>query len=1018
MRVRGRCESSFGRNVVGTIFSGVGLISGIDIQSLVSQLMALEARPRDNLLARISKINAQRTAYLDLSARISAMLLRATTLSTRSFFRSSSVTSSNPDVLSVTAGDGAVPGSYNFIVRALATTHQVVSGGFAARDAALSSGTLMIESARGRVNTETRLEELNGYAGVRRGSFRITDGDGNHADINISDALTLDDVIERINEADTNIEAGLRDDAIVLTETTGGDKTIRVEELDGGHAAEDLGFGPGHSYGTGELAGSELIYLADTTLLSALNDGNGLRRAEAGGDFTISEAGNPDGFSFTVNLSDIITHDTRLERLNHGSGVELGRIRITTPDNASFEIDLSAAQTIGDIKNTIEAVAEGVTVTLTGSRLIVSTEIEGEAELEIEDITGSAARDLGIAGSSTAGKIDGRDILHADTLADVISAINYASGNDGQVSATINGTRLVLNGTADFDLTVVNDSKALFDLGFEEGSYSAAEPAAGRRIIGGLNTVLLHTLNGGRGFEPGAILIEAGNDSVTIDLTQAETLHEVVNAINAVAADLGVEAGYDATCTRLLISSTYGATEVTISDVGDGSFAASIGIAQTGTRIRSDNLQRQYISETTRLEDLNAGRGVSLGKMKITNSSGQFAFVDLNIGTVETLQDVIDAINAAGIGVEAAINDTGDGLLITDTAGGELALKIEDDSGTAARDLNILGESDEGRIDGSYELNLDVSGSDTLEDLVSMINEQSPLATASIMNDGSGVNPYRLTITANAMGLAGELIVDGSDLGIDFSTLTRAQDAVVTIGNDPESGLLVTSSSNTLANLLPGLTINLTGVSDQPVTVTVSRDTESIVAALEGLVSNFNDAIGRLDELGGYDPETEKRGLLQGEGMLLMIESRLFRLVTGTVPGATGAIQRLSQLGIKLSGGKLTFDEEKFREMLEADPEAVTQFFTETENGVANYMKEQLEAITGTDGLIERREGALENQTELLSDRIDQLNDLLARKQQRLLRQFQAMEQALAALQSQQASLASLFALTQQYGTV
>ena len=1014
MRVRGRRESSFGRNAVGTIFSGVGLISGIDIQSLVSQLMAIEARPRDNLLARISNINAQRTAYLELSARISAMLSRATTLSNRSFFRSSSVTSSNPDVLSVIAGDGAVPGSYNFIVRALATSHQVVSGGFAARDAALSSGTLMIESARGRVNTQTRLEELNGYAGVRRGSFRITDGDGNHADINISDALTLDDVIERINEADTNIEAGLRDDAIVLTETTGGDKTIRVEELDGGHAAEDLGFGPGHSYGTGELAGSELVYLADTTLLSALNDGNGLRRAAAGGDFTISEAGNPDGFSFTVDLSDIITHDTRLERLNHGSGVELGRIRITTPDNASFEIDLSAAQTIGDIKNTIEAVAEGVTVTLTSSRLIVSTEIEGEAELEIEDISGSAARDLGIAGSSTAGKIDGHDILHADTLADVISAINYASGNDGQVSATINGTRLVLNGTADFDLTVANGSKALFDLGFEEGSYAAAQPAAGRRIIGGLNTVLLHTLNGGRGFEPGAILIEAGNDSVTIDLTQAETLHEVVNAINAVAADLGVEAGYDATGTRLLISSTDGATEVTISDVGDGSFAASIGIAQTGTRIRSDNLQRQYISETTRLEDLNAGAGVSLGKMKITDSSGLFAFVDLNIGTVETLQDVIDAINAAGIGVEAAVNETGDGLLITDTAGGELALKIEDDSGTAARDLNILGESDEGRIDGSYELNLDVSGSNTLEDLVSMINEQSPLATASIMNDGTGVNPYRLTVTANAMGLAGELIVDGSDLGIDFSTLTRAQDAAVTIGNDPESGLLVTSSSNTLANLLPGLTINLTGVSDQPVTVTVSRDTESIVATLEGLVSDFNDAIGRLDELGGYDPETEKRGLLQGEGALLMIESRLFRLVTGTVPGATGAIQRLSQIGIKLSEGKLTFDEEKFREKVEADPEAVTQFFTETVSGVANYMKEQLEAITGTDGLIERREGALENQTELLSDRVDQLNDLLARKQQRLLRQFQAMEEALAALQSQQASLASLFALTEQ----
>jgi flagellar hook-associated protein 2 len=369
-----------------------------------------------------------------------------------------------------------------------------------------------------------------------------------------------------------------------------------------------------------------------------------------------------------------------------------------------------------------------------------------------------------------------------------------------------------------------------------------------------------------------------------------------------------------------------------------------------------------------------------------------------------------------GIGVEASVNESGDGLLITDTAGGEFALKIEDVGGTAARDLNILGESDQGRLDGSYELNLDVSGSHTLEDLMEMINEQSPLANASIMNDGSGMNPYRLTVTANAMGLAGELLVDGSDLGLGFSTLTRAQDAVVTLGNDPESGLLVTSSSNTLADLLPGLTIDLTGVSDEPVTVTVAQDYEGVVAAVQGLVSDFNSAIDRLDELGSYNPDTEERGVLQGEAALLAIENRLFRLVTGTVPGAGGTIQRLSQIGVKLSEGKLTFDEEKFRAALEADPEALTRFFTETEGGLAAYMKEQLEAIAGEGGLIEQRETVLDGQTELLNDRVDQLNTLLVRKQDRLLRQFQAMEAALAQLQTQQASLASLATLAaQQY---
>ena len=135
---------------MGTIFSGVGLISGIDIQSLVNQLMAIEARPRDLILQRAGRIDAQRTAFLDISARITALLGNVRSLTDRSFFEATRSTSSNPDALTAIAGAGTTPGSYNFIVRSLATSHQLVSRGFHARDVGLTPGTFTIESAKAR----------------------------------------------------------------------------------------------------------------------------------------------------------------------------------------------------------------------------------------------------------------------------------------------------------------------------------------------------------------------------------------------------------------------------------------------------------------------------------------------------------------------------------------------------------------------------------------------------------------------------------------------------------------------------------------------------------------------------------------------------------------------------------------------------------------------------------------------------------------------------------------------------
>ncbi len=1022
---------------MGTITSGIGLISGLDYQSMIDQLMEIEARPRDQLLVRIGSIGAQKTAYLDISARITALLSRVTQLSRTGTFRAATATSSNADVLSATAGSGATPGTYSFVVRALSSTHQFVSRGFQSRTAPLQTGTLTIESARARVNNSTSLEELNGHTGVHRGSFKITNGT-QEAVINIGDALTVGDVLERINSAGIQVRASVRGDGLVLEDTSGTSSLLRVQEVGNGRAAADLGFGTGYTYSTtGELCGTNIIYAATSTPISALNDGLGIRSALAGTDFTIDAAGQ----SINVSLSDILATTTRLGRLNHGQGVRLGQVRITSRDKTTATVDLSSAKNIGDIRTALqEAFGDArLSVVVSGSRLIINDntdvsklEAGQKGDLIIEDVTGYAARDLGIDGNSATGKIDGRNILHMNTLGDVISAIDYAVNNDdgagsplvtASISASGHGLQLqsaagplVITGPGEG-----SRSRALYDLGFQEGTYEdtgAGALAVGRRIVGGMNTVLLKTLNGGAGLNGSTLQIAANGKNAVIDLAGCQTLADIVAQINAAVdagggGSLGVEAAYDATGTRLVVSNLVDGSAITIS----GDAAEELGLAQTGTSIRGANLQRQYISESTRLEDLNCGRGVARGRLKITNSNGVYATVDLSSSSIRTLQDVIDAINARGIGVQASINETGDGLLLTDTTGGAGAMKVEEDGGTIARDLNILGTAQDGRIDGSFEFQIEIGGGDTLETLVSRIGRETTLATATVLNDGTPLAPYRLNIAARISGAAGELIIDDSQTGLGVTMLAPAQDARVFYGSSSETGILLTSATNTFDNVIEGLTFTAGNVADQPVTVSVARDLNSLVTALKGLVEGFNAALDRVKEAGAYNADTETRGVLQGEGTLRTIQGRLTRMFANTLY-AGGQFTRLADVGIKTeTGGQLSFDEEQFRAAYAAEPEALETFFTDADYGIATQIEQRIKQLTDTDGLISRATATLDDRTELLQARVTQLNEQLDRKRARLLRQFQAMEAALAQLQAQQATLSSLAALADSYST-
>ena len=1030
------------------ISSGIGLISGIDSANLINQLMALEARPVTLLQNRLLRLDIQRAAFLGISANLLSVQNSATRFSKLSFFRQFTATSSDESVATATAGEKAAPGSYSFRVHSLVTTHSMVTRGFADADTTpVGAGTLTFESVRGKVAPDTDLDSLNGGDGVRRGVIQITDASGAKGDIDLSVALTVTDVLEAINSSsDVDVRAYVLGDGIVVEDRSGGDESdLIIADVGDGQTAEDLGIG-GRSE-TGRIEGRGLVRLTERTALLSLNDGNGVGRI---GKLSTLPDLQFDGAlaSFSVKLSDFLDPETDLRIVNSGRGVrfEDSIIRITDRSGASAEIDLSELPdpsgrvTVQDVLDAINGAGIEVRASVVNSAFQISDTSDAPEEtavdLLIEDVTGAAAADLGILGSTGDTSLAGRDIHRIATIGDVINAINRAAENNmGVVRASLSsdGKGISLRSLIDGNLVTVSSaegSQAAADLGIEGAVLDPDDESfRSRNLIAGLNTVLLRTLNGGSGVDAGRVLFTVGGDSISIDFSGVQTLQGAIDLINGYEPaegepDLPLTASINKAGNGIALANTSGDNLPVRIDDETGTLALDLGLIGTidpGSSLNGGNLQRQYIARATLLDELNGGRGISRGTIRITASTGAISEFQLP-SNITTVGELIDFINrstredAEGLRVTARINDTGDGILITDPFDGPGELTIEDISGgRAASDLRIdkTAKAGEATIDGSYEIRVEVSNSDTLEDLARKIRETGGDISASITNNPGRQNPFSLSITSKVTGRRGEMIIDAGGIDLGLQTLTRARDAIVLMGGGGNSAsLLIANPSNTLTDAIADVTVDLLTAGDEEFTLTVAQDLESIVEAVKNFVGEYNDVQDAISDATAYNADTQQRGPLLGDATADLIRNRLIGLINRSYADADQTISRLFQIGIRgSSNNRLEFDEEKFRTAYEDDPENVEQLFTTAEVGFGAVLKEGLEELTRDfDGVLARKDDLLESQKELINGRIDRLNVLLAAKRRRLESQFVNLEIVLAGLQGQQNALAVLAA--------
>jgi flagellar hook-associated protein 2 len=219
-------------------------------------------------------------------------------------------------------------------------------------------------------------------------------------------------------------------------------------------------------------------------------------------------------------------------------------------------------------------------------------------------------------------------------------------------------------------------------------------------------------------------------------------------------------------------------------------------------------------------------------------------------------------------------------------------------------------------------------GDGSLATVVGAINNANAGVTAAAVQVGA--NTYRLQITSNTSGANNGENIDAGAFNATvggLTTLTTAADAELTVGSGV-GAYTVTSSTNTVSGVLPGVTLNLKARSTDPVTITVARDEGAIADKVQAMIDAANKAKSTVDQLTNYDPATKQASPLTGDSSARRLMATLTDAFIRQVDSANPKSPGLAGVSIDKSGN-FTFDRSKFLAAYENDPDGVKALFAQ-----------------------------------------------------------------------------------------
>ncbi len=330
-----------------------------------------------------------------------------------------------------------------------------------------------------------------------------------------------------------------------------------------------------------------------------------------------------------------------------------------------------------------------------------------------------------------------------------------------------------------------------------------------------------------------------------------------------------------------------------------------------------------------------ASASLGAGTLAITPAGG--ATVTLSPAG-NSLNELRDAINNAGIGVTASIVDDG-------SASGKRLMIVGKDSG-AAKAFSVTGT---GAL-ASFSFD--------------------PNAPVAFGYDGSGNAPAVMSRTQ------------------------PAQDAAVTI-----DGMKVTASTNVISEAIPGVSLRVSQLTGSAVTVDVQRDAAGIKASVNDMVKAWNSLKALAGTQTAWNESTRTGAVLHGDSGPSSILSQLRGAFTKAVAGA-GSLTQMNDIGLSFQkDGTLAVNDAKLQSAIDSRPADLQALFASAD-GIATRLNAVAGNLLGEGGVVTTRTGGLNATLRSLTQRENNEQSRLERREASYRAQFTRLDSALSSMQN------------------
>ena len=511
------------------------------------------------------------------------------------------------------------------------------------------------------------------------------------------------------------------------------------------------------------------------------------------------------------------------------------------------------------------------------------------------------------------------------------------------------------------------------------------------------------------------------------DTDAATTMGGLVAAINAGSAASSVTAAVSSSTVFTITKDVGSDTQMTKGTIGgttNGSTALSISTADTTTGLTAQTLDQN---------------GSSAATVVIQVGSGPAETVTLAAGST-SLPDLVEGINALTADVSARLVKTSTGnyrVVVEGPQGSENALTITDsvfglqntsvpeiDTYTLAAGVSSGGSASFTYGGTTYTQGFDTSASNTIVLLAAQVNAASGISVAAVSNSdvaftitndvGSDTQMTKGTIGGTTNGsLALSISTADTTVGTAINKIQTAQNSTISI-----NGLSVSSASNQIEAVAPGLTIDLMETTSSPVVLSVGRDTTSTKASIISVVESYNAFEAVMKDLTTVKNAAGERGVLNKDSGITQIRTAMYKLMTdvSSTPGTT--ITSMADMGIsRTQAGVMIIDSAALGSAVTNNYDEITKLFSADTNnqfaigdasrGLAGDIVKQVSDYLASTGILASRGTSYSAITASVLKEQTNLDLKMEAAEARYTKQFSTMNKIMEEMNSMQDYLSS-----------